>query len=292
MESLELRIFRNVAAEKSISKAAEKMGYVQSNVTAHIHRLEEELGTALFTRHSKGVTLTEEGENLLVYADHIITMLDNAKSQLQKSQPLLRIGTTQTIAASRLPLWLSAFQRRCPDVGFSISTNLQPELIEALLDGNLDCAFVFAEFSHPKLRSVFQYREQMAIIAPNRLRQEEIIRQPVVCSNAPGCPSRYLLENWMMKKASRKPSIIQFDTVESIMKAVAVGIGIAVLPVSVLSDADTQNFQILRPDDIGDASIHLLISQSTDNPYLDCFVDTVKSDSRAAEKYNVTHAVE
>lgn len=290
LESLELRIFRNVAMEKSISKAAEKMGYVQSNVTAHIHHLEEELGTALFTRHSKGVTLTEEGETLLVYADHIITMLDNAKSQLQKSQPLLRIGTTQTIAASRLPIWLSTFQHHCPEIGFSITTNLQPELIEALLDGNLDCAFVYTEFSHPNLRSVFQYRERMAIIAPNLLKAEEIVLQPVICSNAPGCPSRYLLENWILKRASRKPNIIQFDTVESIIKAVTVGIGIAVLPVSVLSDADTRNFQVFRPDDIGDASIHILISQNIDNPYLNRFVETVKSDAHLADKCNITHS--
>ena len=45
MESLELRIFREVAQESSISKAAENLNYVQSNITAHIKRLEEELGT-------------------------------------------------------------------------------------------------------------------------------------------------------------------------------------------------------------------------------------------------------
>lgn len=51
MESLELRIFREVAQESSISKAAENLNYVQSNITAHIKRLEEELGTILFIRH-------------------------------------------------------------------------------------------------------------------------------------------------------------------------------------------------------------------------------------------------
>jgi DNA-binding transcriptional LysR family regulator len=62
LESSDLRIFRQVASEKSISKAANKLGYVQSNITAHIHNLEAELGTALFIRHSKGVNLTNDGE--------------------------------------------------------------------------------------------------------------------------------------------------------------------------------------------------------------------------------------
>jgi LysR family transcriptional regulator, cell division regulator len=277
LESLELRIFREVALQKSISKAAEKMGYVQSNITAHIHNLEAELETILFIRHSKGVNLTDEGKQLLVYADQIISLLDNAKNQFQKNEPSIRIGATQTIAAHRLPVWLSAYQRNYPNTGFSVSTHLQPELIEAVADGNLDCAFVYTEFNHPKLSSAFLYREQMAIIAPKDLKPEEIVYQSIVASNAPGCPSRYLLENWIMKRISRKPNIIQFDTVESIMKAVALDIGIAVLPISVLSDAATHNFQIYRPDDIGEANIQLLIPKNCENPYLNQFVDTVKS---------------
>lgn len=279
MESLELRIFREVALEKSITKAAEKMGYVQSNVTAHIHNLEAELKTVLFLRHSKGVTLTEEGKRLLIYADQIAALLDDAKNQFQKSRPSIRIGATQTIAAHRLPVWLSAFQRDCPDIGFSISTRLQPALLEAVADGSLDCAFVYTEFGHAKLESVFQYREEMAVIAPKQLGFEKMIHQPVVCSNAPGCPSRYLLENWVMTRISQKPDMIQFDTVESIIKAVSLGIGIAVLPVGVLSDADTRNLQTLQPDDLGDASIHLLVLKSSGNPYVKQFVDTVKKDT-------------
>ncbi len=277
MESLDLRIFREVALEKSISKAADKMGYVQSNITAHIHNLESELGTILFIRHSKGVSLTDEGNQLLLYADQIVALIDQAKSQFQKREPTLRIGATQTIAAHRLPIWLSSFKQICPNTSFSVSTNLQPELIEAVVNGSLDCAFVYTEFNHPKLTSAFVYREEMAVIAPKNINPEEIVFQPVVSSNAPGCPSRYLLENWINKRISQKPSIIQFDTVESIMKAVSLGIGIAVLPVSVLSDVEERSFQIFRPDDIGEANIHLLIPSNTKNPRLIQFVKTVQS---------------
>ena len=91
MESLELRIFREVAREKSISKAAEKLNYVQSNVTAHIKRLEEELGTTLFTRHGKGVTITLDGEKLLNYADSILELLDRAVTEFQIEKLKLRI---------------------------------------------------------------------------------------------------------------------------------------------------------------------------------------------------------
>lgn len=279
MESSDLRIFRQVASEKSISKAAEKMGYVQSNITAHIHNLEAELGTTLFIRHSRGVNLTNDGEQLLVYADQILTLLDNAKNRFRKDEPFIRIGATQTIAAHRLPVWLSAYQRNYPNVRFSVSTNLQPELIEAVADGNLDCAFVYTEYHHPKLTSAFLFREKLAIIVPKDLKLEEIACRSIVTSTAPGCPLQYLLENWISNRVSQKPNVIQFDTVESIIEAVSLGIGISLLPISVLPDTDTRNFQIFQPDDVGEVSIQLLIPKNSEHPYLTQFIDIVKAHS-------------
>ncbi|PTX64998.1 regulatory helix-turn-helix LysR family protein [Melghirimyces profundicolus] len=64
MELQDLKVFRKVAETGNISRAAKELGYVQSNVTARIRRLEEELATTLFHRHSRGVTLTSAGRSL------------------------------------------------------------------------------------------------------------------------------------------------------------------------------------------------------------------------------------
>lgn len=277
MESLELRIFQEVAIEESISKAAEKMGYVQSNISNHIHNLETELGTVLFTRHNKGVTLTNSGEQLLAYANQIVSLLDSAKEQFQKNQLCIKIGATPTIAAYRLPIWLSEFKSKFPNTNFSILTQLQPELIKNVVDGNLDCAFVYTEFNHPQLTSAFSFSERLAIIAAKKLKPEEIPYQPIVASNVPGCPLSDILQNWISKRISQKSSIIQFDTVESIMQAVALGIGISVLPVSVLPNAETHNLQVIQSDEIGEVNIQLLVPQSVKNLGLTQFVDMVKS---------------
>lgn len=78
MESNDLRIFHRVAHENSFSKAAEKMGYVQSNVTLRIKKLEQELGTILFLRNNKGVSISHDGRKLLIYAEQILRLLDEA----------------------------------------------------------------------------------------------------------------------------------------------------------------------------------------------------------------------
>lgn len=283
MESLELRIFREVALEASISKAAEKMGYVQSNISNHIHNLEMELGTVLFMRHSKGVTLTDSGEKLLAYANQVVLLLDNAKNQFQKNKPCIKIGATQTIAAYRLPLWLSEFKSKFPNTNFSILTQLQPELIKNVVDGNLDCAFVYTEFNHPQLIPAFSFSEKLEIIAAKKLKPEEVPYQSIISSNVPGCPLSDILQNWIYKRILKKSSIIQFDTVESIMQAVALGIGISVLPVSVLPNAETHNLQVIQSDEIGEVTIQLLVSKSVKNLSLTQFVDVIRSNRHALD---------
>ncbi|MNE83830.1 HTH-type transcriptional regulator YofA [compost metagenome] len=67
-------MFQAVAEEGSISKAAQSLNYVQSNVTARIQQLEQELGTPLFYRHSRGITLTSAGQTLMEYTVRIFNL--------------------------------------------------------------------------------------------------------------------------------------------------------------------------------------------------------------------------
>lgn len=281
MESLEMRIFREVAYAQSISGAAEKMGYVQSNVTAHIRKLEEELNTELFLRHSKGVSLTEAGERLLSYAEQVIRLLDNAKSQFAQNPPSIHIGATQTIAAHRLPVWLSAFQKQYPQVGLSVTTGLQADLIQSVADGHLDCAFVNTEFHHPGLVSAFSFQEALVLIAPKNLNYDQIPHQPIVAATLNGCPYRKLLEAWVIQKTSRQPAVIPYDTVEGIMKAVSLGLGISLLPRNVLPEGVGQGegIQSFPADDMGVVYVQLVLSKIRSNPAVDGFLTMIQAHS-------------
>lgn len=109
MESADLKIFQAVAREGSITKAAARLGYVQSNVTARIRQLEAELNTSLLYRQSRGVSLTPAGENLLKYADKIVYLLDEAVKSTRNSETpsgTLRIGSLETTAAVQLPVMM------------------------------------------------------------------------------------------------------------------------------------------------------------------------------------------
>ncbi|SPU04371.1 LysR family transcriptional regulator [Bacillus subtilis] len=86
MESGDLKIFQAVAREGSITKAAQMLNYVQSNVTARVHNLEEDLNIRLFHRTNRGMKLTAAGENLLQYADQVLSLLDQAEKSTRMSR--------------------------------------------------------------------------------------------------------------------------------------------------------------------------------------------------------------
>ncbi len=115
MESGDLKIFQAVAREGSITKAAQMLNYVQSNVTARVHNLEEDLNIRLFHRTNRGMKLTAAGENLLQCADQVLSLLDQAeKSTRMSRQPKgpLRIGSLETTAVTHLPEHAASFLRR------------------------------------------------------------------------------------------------------------------------------------------------------------------------------------
>lgn len=117
------------------------MSYVQSNVTARIKLLEKELGTPLFYRHKRGMTLNTEGRRLPEYSRDILTKLDDMHRFFhQSSEPsgVLSIGMVETI--NRLPELLSAYCSRFPQVDLSLTAGVTEHLLRMVLDVELDGA--------------------------------------------------------------------------------------------------------------------------------------------------------
>ena len=132
MRSLE--IFRTVAVEGSITKAALKLNRVQSNISTRIKQLEQSLQKNLFLRQNRGLTLTPDGELLLSYAERLLQLSLEATEALNEGKPsgVLRIGTMESTAAARLPEILSRYHRHYPDVEIELETDTARGLLEQL----------------------------------------------------------------------------------------------------------------------------------------------------------------
>ena len=110
MELAELEIFRAVAREQSITRAAKRLDRVQSNVTTRVKQLEESLGVSLFQRDSKKMLLTPEGGRLLDYADRLLALADEARQSMRSDAPSgpLRLGSMESSARCCPARWAAS----------------------------------------------------------------------------------------------------------------------------------------------------------------------------------------
>ena len=238
MELRDLRLFATVAKTGSITKAAEKLGYVQSNVTARIQQLENHLKTPLFYRHSRGVSLTPQGTMLLKYAEPILHLADQAEqavSQFSVPRGPLRIGSMETTAAVRLPALMAAFHRSCPEVDLTLRTGPTEELLHLVLDYQLDGAFVAGPVNHPELEQETILEENLVFIAGREINHPfsaDIARTLLVFRS--GCSYRARLEQWVRTRGMLPVKILEFGTLEAILGCVEAGMGISLVPASVI----------------------------------------------------------
>src|SRR5688500_19374106 len=121
MELRHLRYFLAIVAERHFTRAAKKLGIAQPPLSQQIRQLEDEVGTRLFTRTARGVTLTAAGEAFLPHAEAALREVERARTAARRVSHgdlgTIRIGFTSAPSLNPLvPAALSAFRTAYPDV--------------------------------------------------------------------------------------------------------------------------------------------------------------------------------
>jgi len=140
MNLSDLAIFKTVAEEGGILRAARKLHRVQSNVTTRIKRLEMSVGAELFFRDRQRLVLSPRGQSLLAYADRLLRLADEARTVVSGQSPsgVLRLGALESTSASRLPLLLAKFHDTYPNVRLELQTGTNDALTDAVRERSLD----------------------------------------------------------------------------------------------------------------------------------------------------------
>jgi DNA-binding transcriptional LysR family regulator len=243
MEANDLAVFAAVASAGTITRAAEGLHTVQSNVTARLRHLEQELGVALFHRHARGVLLTIAGEQLLPYAVQIGQLLEEAKRVvMDRSVPhgTLRLGSLETTAALRLPAILEAFSKQCPRVDLSLNTGTTRALMEKVLGYQLEGAFVSGPVGHPNLVETVICEEELVVISsPAFASIDEALatREVKILVFREGCSYRERFEELLKARGVSRVRELEFGTVEGILGCTAAGLGLTLLPRAVAERA-------------------------------------------------------
>ena len=240
MDIQSLRIFKSVAEYGSISKAAKELNYAQSNITTRMQQLENSLQTVLFYRHNKGVTLTAKGELLITYADKIFRLLDETKEVMrdqEEPQGPLSIGSMETTAAVHLPRFLSRYHSAYPQVDLNLKTGPTSQHIEAVLNYELDGAFVSGPLSHPDLITKKVFSEELVLVGNSLLSQSLKSRKVddlTLLVLHKGCFYREKLKHWLHEEGVIPSKVMEFGSLDALMGCIAAGLGVTLLPLSIV----------------------------------------------------------
>ncbi|HBO6870105.1 TPA: LysR family transcriptional regulator, partial [Pseudomonas aeruginosa] len=234
-------IFRAVAHEASVTRAAQQLQRAQSNVTTRIRQLEEDLGVELFLRDGKRMSLTERGSEFLAYAEQLLALADEARQSMHPAEPggRLRLGSMESTAASRLPALLASYHKACPRVALEVSTGTSRALFDGVRARRLDCALVAAgpgwagELDGSGLRGEPLFREELLMILPAEhppVHDVAEVRLRTLAGFARGCTYRQLAEDSL----GTPLTVQEVGSYHAILACVAAGACVGVLPRSVL----------------------------------------------------------
>lgn len=254
MEIQALRTFQTVVEEGGILSAARKLNTVQSNVTARIKRLEEELDTALFYRKGRGLQLAPSGRVLLDYAQRILQLESQAGAalrQIGEHAGQLRIGSMETFAALRLPGILHSLRQHHDGLELHLEAGTSATLIERVLDYQLDCAFVGGPVEHPDLVAMEVSREELVLVR-SKVRQDD--RMPLILFRE-GCAYRARALAWRRESGGQIDNVMEFGTLDGILGCVAVGLGSTLMPRQVVEQNRYREELVLQDIDPGLARI-------------------------------------
>ena len=233
-----LKIFQTVAKLGSISQAARELQYAQSNITMKIQQLETDLQTTLFYRHNRGTTLTAKGSMLLTYTEKIFDLIEETKNVMSDDQtpkgPLI-IGSMETTAAVRLPALFSKYLKDYPEVDLTLKTGSTEQNIQAVLQYELDGAFVAGPINHPDLIQEEVFEEELVLITDTAhppISSIKDIQASTLLVFHPGCAYREMFEQWLHQEKMIPNKIMEFGTIDGIIGCVSAGLGISMLPYS------------------------------------------------------------
>ena len=241
MELRHLKTFQKVATLLNFNRAAEVLNYSQSTVSAQIQALEEDMETRLFERLPKRIVLTEAGQKLLKYAEKILDLAEETRSEVMGGKGpagSLNIRIPETLATHRLPILLKQFYSLFQKVRLVFSTCAYHSLQQDLSKGIYDLAFLLIDsFQAQNLEAKFIGVENLSIVtAPEHRFAEKLSVHPqdlegeLILLTRTDCSYRRMFERLLAEEKIDQIDILEINSVDAIKQCVMEGIGISIMP--------------------------------------------------------------
>lgn len=261
MEIHQLRYFLAVAQQGGMRQAARACHITQPSLSTQVQKLEDELGHRLFDRSSRGAELTEAGRSLLPRARKILAelsiTLDTVRADVESGRGRLRLGAIPTIAPFLLPPAVRRFQKKHPEAQLSITEDITANLIEDLVAGRLDLAFMSLPLDDPRIVHEHLFDEPLSVVMAkdDPLAQRQTVRQRDLANRPADSPPIVLHSmHCLGQRVQAYCEVIGLGEHEpwkasqlaTVQEWVALGLGISLLP-RMVAQRDRSSKRVYRP---------------------------------------------
>ena len=253
------KIFYEVALSESISDASKKLFITQSAVSKAIKKLEEDLNTILFYRNSKGVKLTEKGEELLFYVEEAFNNLVTAERTMIESKTLnkgkISIGVPSQIGSFYIFEDITNFHKKYPNIEITIISKTTTQLLKLLerheIDFIIDTSPINTEIDNIiiqpliEVKNCFVAKSDTSIDIDKIKTIKDLANYPLVLP-IKGTDNRKQLDKVFEKNNVELNNVINIHTSEMIAGSIKKDLGIGYIIYDVIKDnVENGEFKII-----------------------------------------------
>lgn len=270
----QLKSFLAVAQTRNFTRAAERLGISQPTVSQHVRKLELAAGRTLIARDTRDVRLTDNGDAMAGFARTILAANDVATRYFSGSamRGRLRFGTADDLAITGLPRILREFRQLYPQINLELTVSQSDQLHRRLKSGQLD--LVFVKWVSGAQEGDVVKKDTFAWVGLEQTILEPGAPVPVITYPMPSLSRKLALE--ALEDAGRTWQVTcTTKQISGVLAALRAGIGIAVMPTSLVPDdlkIITQRFN-LPP--VGDVDFTLIRNPLANTKVVDALTQSI-----------------
>lgn len=237
----QLRAFLAVAHTLNFAQACERLHLSQSALSLTIKALEEGLGGRLFSRTTRAVSLTPEGETLLPLARRLLADWENAEDELRQrftlKQGRVSLASMPSFAGNLLPAVLRTFADQYPSISVTVHDVINEQVMEMVRDRQVELGIAFEPEPSMPLMFTPLYSDRFVAVIPAgsplaglpEVTWHALLEQPFITLQRPSTV-RFMLEDHLRQRGVSLPVQFESHQLATVGRMVASGLGVSAVP--------------------------------------------------------------
>lgn len=263
MQIESLKVFCDLAETESFTKAAQINEVTQSAVSQQISSLERQFKSLLIERSKKKFRLTREGQVLYEFSKQIIQTYDALHSKLQEIKDIIsgtiRVATIYSIGLHDLPPYIKRFLKDYPTVHVHVEYRRANQVYEDVLGNVVDLGLVAYPTRDPKVEVISLRKDPLVLIchpqhpfAKMKTARLKTIAGQKFIGFEPDIPTRKALDKILKESDVEVNTVMEFDNIETVKRAVEIDAGISIVPVSTIGQEVNKQTLVSLPFEDGE----------------------------------------